>query len=152
MQRDDVVARHIDQTAVVQHGVKHGDSVVFRHVDLVKDAEAAVGSGLRHWPLAQTHFAADKGVGSDEGAGVGVDVEGDGILRPAEQPGQIVRQNVLAGCLAAAQQQVFPLQQGRRRQLQRLLADKVNHGFYDSRLHRRIHRIIPSELLKARFV
>ena len=33
--RDTLIARHVDEAAVVEHGVQHGHSVVFRHVDLI---------------------------------------------------------------------------------------------------------------------
>ena len=64
------------------------------------------------WAPAQPHLAAGKGVCADEGAAVCVHVEGDIIAGPAKQPGQIIRQNVLARGLLAAQQDIFSLQKG----------------------------------------
>ena len=89
-----------------------GHGLVFCHVDLVQDAEAALLRRLGHRAPAQPHLAAGKGVCADEGAAVCVHVEGDIIAGPAKQPGQIIRQNVLARGLLAAQQDIFSLQKG----------------------------------------
>ena len=40
MDFNEVVAGHVDDAAVVQGGVEHGQGFVFRHVDLIEDGEA----------------------------------------------------------------------------------------------------------------
>ena len=40
MDFNEVVAGHVDDAAVVQGGVEHGQGFVFRHVDFIEDGEA----------------------------------------------------------------------------------------------------------------
>ena len=92
--------------------MQHGQSFVFRHVDLVQNGEATVLHALIDRAGTEPHLPVFKRVHADEAGGVHVDVEGNVPGRTAEHCGQVFRQDVFAGGLPAGQQQVFATQQG----------------------------------------
>ena len=149
MDRDTLIARHVDEAAVVERGVQHGHSVVFRHVDLIQDAEAAVLRGERDRAAAQPHFAAGEGVGSDQRAAVGIHVERHSVDRTAEQPRKVVRQDIFARGLAAGEQNVLPLQKRGDGQLHDLIADEFDGRLGDAAAHRLVRDVLPFELLQT---
>ena len=122
MEADALIAGHVNGAAEVQRGVEHSQRFVFRHVDLIQHAEAAQFRALVDGALAQGDGAVGKGVRTQQGGGVGVDVEGHIPAGTGEGGGQIFRQDVFAGGLGADQQQVLAAQQGRGRLFPDILA------------------------------
>ena len=121
-QRDAVVAGHVNGAAEVQHCVQHGQRLVLGHVDLVQHAKAAALGAAVHRPGAEHHLAVGKGVHADEGGRVHVYMEGDVPRGAAKGGGKIFRQHILAGGLAAGQQQVLAAEQSGQRLLPHLFA------------------------------
>ena len=91
-QRDALVAGHIDGAAEIQHRVEDSQRLVLCHVDLIQHAKAAALS-----------TAVDR---------VHIHMERDIPCRAAKGGGQILRQHIFAGGLAAGQQQVLAAEQG----------------------------------------
>ena len=147
--RDTLIARHVDEAAVVERGVQHGHSVVFRHVDLIQDAEASVLRGERDRAAAQPHLAAGEGVGSDQRAAVGIHMERHSVDRTAEQPRKVVRQDIFARGLAAGEQNVLPLQKRGDGQLHDLIADEFDGRLGDAAAHRLVRDVLLFELLQT---
>ena len=109
--RHAVVAGDVDGAAEVQRGVQHGKSLIFGHVDLVEHAEAPVLRAEVDGAGAEGHLSVFKGVHADEPGGIHADVEGNVPRGAAEGLRQIFGQHVLAGRLAAGEQQVLAAQQ-----------------------------------------
>ena len=112
---DAVIARHVDDPPEVQRGMEHRQGLVFGHVDLIQHAEAAQTGALIHRARPERDPALVKGVGANEGGGVGIDIEGDIPAGPAKGRRQILRQHVLTGGLGTHQQQMLSAQQRRGR-------------------------------------
>ena len=66
MQIDLVISRNINGTAVIQSGVKNGNRVVFRHIDLIKDSEASIFRTLVNTSLAELYLVVCERIRSDE--------------------------------------------------------------------------------------
>ena len=113
MEGDAAVAGHIDAAAEIHGGVEHRQGLVLRHVDLVQHAEASHLRALVDGPFPEGYLPVGKGVGAQEGGGVGVDVKGHVPAGAAEGGCQVFCQYVLAGGLGAGEQQVFPAEEGR---------------------------------------
>ncbi|MPN02724.1 hypothetical protein SDC9_149940 [bioreactor metagenome] len=116
-QRNAVVTRHVNAAAEVQRGVEHGQRLVFRHIDLIQNAESSLQRAAGDGPMAQGDLASGEGIRPDQRGRVGVDIERHVPLGTAKQSGEVFRQIVLAGGLGAHQQQMLPAQKGRDRLL-----------------------------------
>ena len=134
VQRDALVARHVDDPPVIQRGVEHRQRLIFGHVHLVQHTEAAQTGAAADRPLPEHHLALLQGVRADKGGGVHVDVHGYVPHGAAEHGGQILRQHVLAGGLRPRQQQVLAAQQRSRRALPDRLAVVEALGYGNARL------------------
>lgn len=75
MKFDAVIARLINGAAEIQRRVEHGQRFVLGHVDLIENAETAGLSALINGALAQGDCAVDKGIGTQQGRRVRIDVE-----------------------------------------------------------------------------
>ena len=128
MQGDTLIAGHVDEAPVIQRRVQNRHGVALGHVDLIENAETAVLGAAVHRPPAELHLVVLEGVRADEGGAVGIHVKGHIVNGPAEEPGQIFRQDILAGGLIAHQKEVLSVQKGHHRHLQDLLADEIGGG------------------------
>ena len=111
-QRDALVAGHIDGAAEIQHRVEDSQRLVLCHVDLIQHAKAAALSTAVDRAGPEFDGTALKGVHADEGGRVHIHMERDIPCRAAKGGGQILRQHIFAGGLAAGQQQVLAAEQG----------------------------------------
>ena len=94
--------------------MEDGQRLVFRHIHLVQDAEAAHPRALAHRAFPEADLAPLQRIGADEGRRIHVDVHGNVPHRAAEQGGQILRQHVFAGGLGACEKQILSAQHRRR--------------------------------------
>ena len=147
--------------------MQHGQRLVLGHVDLVQHAKAAALGAAIYRSGAELHPSVDKGVHADEGGRVHVHMERDVPRGAAEGGGEVLGQHVLAGGLAARQQQVFAAEQGGQRLLPHLFA-VVGKGrgrdagpqrsvqrmggtiFLYRRKQGRVHALLPQRLKKFR--
>ena len=95
--------------------MQDGQRLVFGHVDLVQNAEAAALGAAVDRAGAELDLSALEGVHADEGRRVHIDVERDVPRGASEGCGEVFGQHILAGGLAARQQQVFAAEQGGQR-------------------------------------
>ena len=144
-----LIARHVDQSPVVECGVQHSHSVVFRHVDLIKDTKPAVLRGKRDRAAAQPHLAAGEGICADKRAAIGIHMERHSVDRTAEQPRKVVRQDIFARGLAAGEQDILSLQQRGNRQIHDLIADEFDRRLGNAAAHRLVRDILLSKLLQS---
>ena len=120
-----------------------------------------------HRSGAELHPSVGKGVHADEGGRVHVHMERDVPRGAAEGGGEVLGQHVLAGGLAARQQQVFAAEQGGQRLLphlfavvgkgrgrdagpQRSVQRMGGTGFLYRRKQGRVHALLPQRLKKFR--
>ena len=75
-------------------------------------------------------------------------MEGHVVYGPSEHPCQVFRQNILAGCLIAAKQDIFTLQQGGNSHLKNLFSEEGHIRFGDAPFHLIRYRIISPEALE----
>ena len=102
--------------------MQDGQRLVFGHVDLVQNAEAAALGAAVDRAGAELDLSALEGVHADEGRRLHIAVERDVPRGASEGGGEVFGQHVLAGGLAARQQQVFAAEQGGQRLLPHLSA------------------------------
>ena len=107
-----IITGYINGAAEVQRGVEHSQCLVFRHVDLVQDPEAAMLRAEIHRAGTEGHLPVFKGIHADETGGVHVHMKGYIPAWPCKDLGQIFRQHIFTRSLAAGQQQIFPAQEG----------------------------------------
>ena len=84
--------------------MQYRQGLVFRHVNLVQDAEAAVFRALIDGAGTELYLSVFERVHADKTRSVHVDVEGNVPGRTAEHCGQVFRQDVFSGSLSANQQ------------------------------------------------
>ena len=111
IQADAVVSRNIDDPAEIQNGVKNSQRFIFRHIDLIKNAETALLCHPQNRSLPQANRAVLKRIRSDQRSGVCIDIKRNIPLRSPENRGQILRQNVFSGSLRTGQEQMLADQQ-----------------------------------------
>ena len=148
---DAVIARHVDDAAVIQRGVEHGQRLVFGHVHLVQHAEAAQTGAAAHRPFPKLHLSVLQRIGADERRRIHVHIHGHVPHRTAEHRRQILRQHVFAGSLGTGQEQMLPAQQRSRRALPDLPTVIQVAGLGDALrrlLRRRMRLTEPPDLLQ----
>ena len=92
--------------------MEHGKRLVFRHVDLVQNAETAVFRTLIYGAVAKGYLPVLKGVCSDQGGRVGIQIKRNIPLGPTENGGKVFCQNVFARGLGTHKEQILPGKQG----------------------------------------
>ena len=117
--------------------MQHRQGLVFRHVDLVQNPEAAVFRTEVHRTRPEGHLSVFKGVHADEAGGIHIHVEGHIPAGTAEHHGQILRQHIFAGGLAAGQQQVLSAQDSGDGRLPHLFSVIAVPGLWHPALHGR---------------
>ena len=124
MKRNFIVARHIDDTAVVERRVKNTDRIVFRHVDLIENTKAAFLGTAVNAALPECDLLVLERIGSDQLGTSRIYMEGNVVRRSSENVRQCLRQHIFSRCLFAGQQQIFALQKRGNRHLQNLFSKK----------------------------
>ena len=66
MKFDPVIARNINGTAVIKSRMKYGYRVIFRHIDLIQNPEAAIFRALINTAFAELYLIVRKRIGSDQ--------------------------------------------------------------------------------------
>ena len=132
--------------------MQYGQRLVFRHIDLVEHAEAAVLCAEVYRPRAEAHLAALEGIHTNEARGVHIHMEGNITRRTAEDLRKVFRQHVFARGLAAGEQQILPAQNGGDRRLPHVLSviaiPRLRHAVRKLRGHRVLHAKFPDAVQK----
>ena len=124
MKFDPVIARNINGTAVIKSRMKYGYRVIFRHIDLVQDSEAAIFRTLINTSFAKLYLIVDKCICSDQITAVGIYMKGYIIRRSAENIGKIFCQDIFSCCLRTCQKQIFAPEKACNSHLQDILSIK----------------------------
>ena len=124
MKRNFIVARHIDDAAVVERGVKNTDRIVFRHVDLIENTKTAFLCTAVNAAFPECDLLVLERICSDQLGASCVYMEGNVVRRSSENIRQCLCQHVFSRCLLAGQQQIFALQQRGNCHLQNLFSEK----------------------------
>ena len=106
-----LVSGDVQHPPEIQGGVEDSQGLVFRHVDLVQNAETPVSGALVNRSGAETDLPVCKGVRANQPGGVQVHMKRHVPRGASEHRGQVFHQHVFAGGLAPGEQQVFPAQQ-----------------------------------------
>ena len=145
MQINLVISRHIDTSSIVQCRMQHGDCIVLCHINLIQYTKSTVLRALVDASFSQFHLIVFKGIGSDQIAASGIDMERNIIGRSSEDPGKVLCQDVFSCRLGTGEQEVFFLQQGSDSHLQNLGSVKWHHGFCHPVFYFLFHRVLISE-------
>ena len=86
--------------------------LVFRHVDLVQNAEAAIARAEIDRAGTEGHLSVFKGIHADEACRVHIHMEGHIPAGARKDLRQIFREHIFARGLAAGEQQIFSAQNG----------------------------------------
>jgi len=130
VQVDLIVSRHINGTAVVQCGMKHGNCIIFRHIDLIQNSKSAFLGALVYASLAKLHLIVLKGIGPDQVSAVGIDMERYVIHRTSENKCQILCQHIFPSCLGAGKKKILPFQYSSHSHFQGFLSIKWKGRFH----------------------
>ena len=101
MQIDSFIAWHIDHSSMIQCGMKNAGCIIFCHIDLIKDAKPALFRTAVYASFPEFHLIIAERVSSYQRTAVRIDIEGNIIRRSAEDPCQILRQNIFTGRLGS---------------------------------------------------
>ena len=118
MQINLIVPGHVNTPSVIQRGMKNGDCIIFRHIDLIQNTESPILRTLIDTSLSQLHLVIHKSVRPDQFRTSCIYMEGNIVGRSSEDPGQILRQHIFSRSLGAGQQKIFSLQKSRYGHLQ----------------------------------
>ena len=132
MKIDLIVSRHVNGAAVIQSSVKHRNRIIFRHVDLIQNTEAAFLCTLVNASLAQLHLVIHEGICSDQVAAVCVHMERHVIHRSSKNIRQVLCQNILTSCLRSCQKQILLLQHRCHGHLQGFFSIEGQRRFYQT--------------------
>ena len=72
---DSVIPRNINGATVIKGGMKYRYRVIFRHIDLIQNPEAAIFRALINTAFAELYLIVRKRIGSDQVATVGIYVK-----------------------------------------------------------------------------
>ena len=132
MQIDLVISRNINGTAVIQSGVKNGNRVVFRHIDLIKDSEASIFRTLVNTSLAELYLVVCERIRSDEICTVCIYMERNIVGGTVKYPGKIFSQDIFSRCLGSCEEKILPHQDSGNRHFQDFFSIKRNGRLHDS--------------------
>ena len=107
-----IIPWHINGSSVIQSSMQHGNSIIFRHIDLIQDTKASMLGTSVNTTLPKFYLIVLKSIRTDQISAVSIHMKGYIVDGSAENISKILCQYIFASGLRSCEKKIFPLKKG----------------------------------------